>query len=877
LAGFGFDLARRHVSTWRLSSLIAALGVVTGGLAWWRLVLPRIPADDRLLEWRNYAALACLMVLVAAAAWTRPRLFGALAILLTGADLVYFGASFNTAADPALLAVTPGSVSFLQQDHSLFRITAYGQDKMFEANGNTLYGIQDARGYDSVILGTYAQLSGLIEPQDQLQYNRVKGIDRPDALDSPLLDLLNVKYVLSSQALSDPKFRQVYEGPDGRVYQNTRVLPRAFVAPAAVVEPDGQRQLQLLTSLDLSRNAVIGQAPGLSLPNNPGQSPSGLAVLTTYSGRKVDVTAAGPGVLVLTDNNFPGWNVTVDGQPANLLTADYTFRGVALPAGSHQVEFTFAPRSLIAGGLVSALCLALIGVLLIAQLYLRAVPVERLAAGGRVTKNSLTPLASSIGSRLLSFGFSVFYFRVLGLTQVGKYVTAVAVWLFLDTIIGFGLQQIVARDVARDKSRTQSYISTALAIRLGLTVIVGLPVALGAAAMHRFAGFDGDTAAVLAVLILGFVPSAFSNVFSHVFDGHELMEYKAFTEMLTSIVNIGLGVVFVLAGWDILGLAAAAFLTNVFTAGLLGFLLAQRLGPFRARFDSALIRTVLRGAYPIMLNQLLVVLFFKIDVPILRAFRSNDEVGIYGAAYKFVDALLVIPATFVPAVFPILSRQATSQRDALKRGYELALKILLIVSLPLLAGFEVFAGDIIAGFYGEKFAASAVALRILMLFLPFSYINGLTQYVLVALERQQTMLRFFAVTAVFNVAVNLALIPRFGFVAASAVTAASEVVLLAPLYWLTVRDLGSPRLLAVTAVRPFLAAAGCGAVMLILRGPLVSRLGLPGDVVAALAGAAVYACLLLVLKTFDKEETDMVRRAFKRAPGGPIILPAEAR
>lgn len=865
LAGFGFDFVRERLSMARLVLTAMAGLTVAGLLAWQRLVLPRIPADDRLLEIRNYAILLALVVLAAAMCWTSRRALPVLAVLLVAGDLAYFGINFNTSADPSLLRTTPALVGFLQQDHDVFRVTAFGHDKMFEANGNVPYRLQDARGYDSVIVGRYARLNDLLEPQDQLQFNRVKTLDRPEALQSPILNLLNVKYVLSQEPLREPQLEQVYAGPDGRVYRNRNVLPRAFVVADVRVDPSPDGQLRLVGSgLDLATTVVLDRTPSVS-----GGRASEASILS-YTGRKVTVWASGPGVLVLTDNNFPGWKVNVDGQPADVLTADYTFRGVPLPAGEHLVEFNFAPPSLLVGGIISALSLAAIALGLAAyawRAYATRVPAVQAHTAGRVTKNSLTPMVSNLAVKVLGFAFSIYYFRALGLSQVGKYVLAGTILLFLDTIVGFGLQQLVTRDVARDRSRVNAYLSNALAVRLIVTLLVGLPVGAGFLALSSFGRFDRDTAIVICILLVGFVPGAVSAVFSHVFDAYELMEYRAFVQVLTQIVNIGCGVAFILAGWDIVGLAMASLLANLFTAGIF-WLLANRviLKP-RLEIEPGLTGQIMRGAYPIMLNQLLVVFFFKIDVLILGPFRGNDEVGIYGAAYKFVDAMLLIPSTFVPAVFPILSRQAASQREALRRGTDLSIKVLLLVALPVVAGFEVFADDIIRGFYGDRFGASTIALRILILFLPFSYVNGLTQYVLIALDKQKTIVRFFAITAIFNAVVNLALIPSFGYVAASIVTVGSEVVLLAPLWWLTSRELGGASLLGVAA-RPTAAAAISGAVMFGLR--LLLAPGAGGAVsvlLAAAAGAGTYVVALLVLRTFGEDELALVRTILRRRPG----------
>jgi uncharacterized membrane protein YfhO len=78
----------------------------------------------------------------------------------------------------------------------------------------------------------------------------------------------------------------------------------------------------------------------------------------------VDADAAAPGILVLSDTWYPGWRVTVDGRPAPLLRADYAFRGVALPAGRHQVVFTYVSWPTRIGLVLAAL--GLLGVLALA-------------------------------------------------------------------------------------------------------------------------------------------------------------------------------------------------------------------------------------------------------------------------------------------------------------------------------------------------------------------------------------------------------------------------------------------------------------------------------------------------------------------------------
>ena len=88
------------------------------------------------------------------------------------------------------------------------------------------------RGYDSIILKQYADYMGVIEEQNETQFNRIQPITTYGGLDSPMLDLLNVKYVLTDPdvPIESPKFKLVYDA-EVKVYENLGVLPRAFTMP----------------------------------------------------------------------------------------------------------------------------------------------------------------------------------------------------------------------------------------------------------------------------------------------------------------------------------------------------------------------------------------------------------------------------------------------------------------------------------------------------------------------------------------------------------------------------------------------------------------------------------------------------------------------
>ena len=192
-----------------------------------------------------------------------------------------------------------------------------------------------------------------------------------------------------------------------------------------------------------------------------------------------------------------------------------------------------------------------------------------------------------------------------------------------------------------------------------------------------------------------------------------------------------------------------------------------------------------------MLNGLIINILFKSDGILLGALRGDTELGLYNSAYKFIDALLIIPSTLTIALFPLFSVYGADKKDNLLRVYREGLRLLLAIALPISAGTLFVAYDLITFLGGPDYLpGGAIALQILIWFLPFSYINGLTQYVLIAIDKQRSITWAVVAAAVVNIALNLIFIPFFGYKASAAITILTELVLLGPFSWIMWRALG---------------------------------------------------------------------------------------
>ncbi len=785
-----------------------------------------------------------------------------LALIVVVADLFIIGMPFYSATDARLAEFTPPAVKFLQQDPSLFRITSYDQrgdagEKVFNPNSGMLFGLADIRGYDSIIPKQYAELMGLLAPQDELLANRIAAFYGPDPLSSPLVNLLNVKYVLTKRPLPNAGYTLVYDD-EIKIYRNDRVLARAFMVPNARVLPDRAALLAEMKRFDPTREVLLDQEPGTTAQEVRASCDYAPVSVDRYAGSEAIFTSnqTCSGWLVLSDSYFSGWIAQLDGQDTALYRADYNFRAVYVPAGEHKVRFKYSPisfRAGIIGSFLGAMLLLLGFAYLAWQRFYRPGEDSEVRV---VAKNSLLPMATSLLMKLLDFAFTIFSLRVLGPTGTGRYAWAVGLWLFASTITDFGLGILLTREVSRDRSQANRYLTNATILRVALWLVSLIPFGLIAWAFVAFSDptdITRDAALTFGLLMFGLLPSSVSASLAFLFNAYERFEYRVAVDVLTRIISISLGVVVLLLGYGYVGLGTASILTNLFTLAAFYFLVRTTLFVPRWQPDRGLIRWMIFESYPLMFNNLLSSLFFRIDALILPLFKGVDVLGYYNTAYKFIDALNFIPSNFTLAIFPTLNRLAVSSKDAMLRAYLLSLKLLLWISLPITVGTMFIAHELIDLTGGSAYLPhSAIALQVLIWFLPFSFINSVTHYVLIALGQQRFLTKAFVIGVVFNIVANLIAIQPLSYVGAALVTILSEIVLLIPFYYCVRKNLASIPFWSLMW-RPALAAGLMG----IALWGMMPRVGL---LIAVPVAGLLYVVLLVLSGALGEDERALLRR-----------------
>jgi len=292
-------------------------------------------------------------------------------VFLVLGDLFLIKAQFLELTPKENIAVKIDAAEFLKTQNGIFRVFRL-QDKrdllkpmdpgsFLRPNTNLFYGISSIEGWSSLMLGRSVKFMRIFEKDTQREMDGFIGEFQD--FEPRLLNLMNVKYVVTSYDVDlDKNMKVAYEGKKYRVYENSKVLPRAFMVYKTKVVKEEKDILALLhdPAIDLEKEIILEEQgkiiPGQNSPNIFGNAK---VEIKKYEPHRVNISAVTPeeGYLFLSDTYTADWKAYVDAKPAKLYRADYIFRAVKIPQGRHEIEFRYEPRAVKLG--LITMCLAL--------------------------------------------------------------------------------------------------------------------------------------------------------------------------------------------------------------------------------------------------------------------------------------------------------------------------------------------------------------------------------------------------------------------------------------------------------------------------------------------------------------------------------------
>jgi O-antigen/teichoic acid export membrane protein len=279
--------------------------------------------------------------------------------------------------------------------------------------------------------------------------------------------------------------------------------------------------------------------------------------------------------------------------------------------------------------------------------------------------------------------------------------------------------------------------------------------------------------------------------------------------------------------------------------------------------DPLLKRNLAWQVLPFGVGVALSVVYNKVDVILLEKMSTASSLGLYSAAYRILDAMLLIPRSLLGIAYPLFA-SAWSQGTLNERILGRPARALVAVALALAAGWWVLAGDVLRIVFGEAFAPAAPAARILAVAVVPVFLNQYLGVVLNATHRQHQWLVVIGCALAVNATANLMLIRLFDFRGAAWATVISEFLSLAVFGRLVATKHGWP-LSPAWVVRALLSALAMGWLVRSVPAPFVVRV---------LVGVLAFPLIATILGAIRRDDWDLLWVTGRRLVGSVALLVA---
>jgi hypothetical protein len=243
-----------------------------------------------------------------------------------------------------------------------------------ENNRALLSDLFDIQGYNPIHVARYDELMAALNAGPQ-NYHHTDVL--ASGVNSPMLDLLNARYVIVAAVTAAdqiaPRFERifnlVFQDEFVKVMENPSALPRAWLVHAAQQVAPGQAASVLASGAVDPRQTALLEAP-LPVLGQPDVALADDVRIETYAADRITVRvgSSAAGLLVLSEVYYPTWKAYVDGQPTQLYVADHALRGIAVPSGAPSIEMRYESLSLTVGLAITGVAFAVLLALTIGTL-----------------------------------------------------------------------------------------------------------------------------------------------------------------------------------------------------------------------------------------------------------------------------------------------------------------------------------------------------------------------------------------------------------------------------------------------------------------------------------------------------------------------------
>lgn len=474
----------------------------------------------------------------------------------------------------------------------------------------------------------------------------------------------------------------------------------------------------------------------------------------------------------------------------------------------------------------------------------------------RIVGNTFVSLLGQMVTWTSTLVLTIAYGRFLSDTAFGELYLAITFVALVGFPLEFGFNQQLTRDVAQKPEEAQRYLSNVLLLK-GCFWVILFALIMG---LSFLLGYKGEEIPLIMIAGVSLLADAIANVFSSLHYALERVTFPVIGGILQKGLSALIGTILLKngAGVEVMALVLlGGSFTNTIWQAIWGFRAAGL--PFA--INRKLMVHLLRTCVPFIVYGVLAVIYYRIDTVLLSFMADAEVIGWYGAAYRLLDTLNFLPNLVIFSImYPIFAKFSLSDKTGLKLAVEKSMNFLLLCGMPIATLMIVAAPSIIGFLYHqEQYIHSVPALQALAPGLLFLYANTVLGSLLMSIKLEKKITIMAAFALVFNLGLNLLLIPLYQHVGAAAVTSLTELLLLCFSIAFTPREF-LPWKSLVTGAKALLA---CVVMSLVIWKFLLLNI----FIILPIA-ITTYVVIILVLRAVPREDLSLLLNAVRQKATG---------
>jgi len=373
----------------------------------------------------------------------------------------------------------------------------------------------------------------------------------------------------------------------------------------------------------------------------------------------------------------------------------------------------------------------------------------------KIGLNTLIQIAGKIATVIFSIFTVSLLTRYLGLEGYG-------------VIADFGLHLSMIKIIPKYKDDQKKIIGSYFIIRFLFVIVSGLITLL----CLLFVPYSLETKTLILIGSIGVGIGYLSGFGNAIFQSKLRVDLITYIDILGKIITIFFIYLFIQLRLNIYFIILTILIGNIASFMLSTYYLIKR-HEFSLAFDKKIVQNLLSISIPVGITSFFALLYFKIDTLLLSFFKSSSDIAYYGVSYKIFENLLILWGFYMASAYPILSSKINKNTEFNAFLKQCIISAIIGSSIIIVFGYVLspFLIEIIAG---KEFLVSAESLRILLFSIPVFFINNIFYHVILLRDKMWTLVGVLIGSLLFNVVINLIVIPKYSFIGTSYTTVITE-------------------------------------------------------------------------------------------------------